>query len=104
MRTLRWVPVAVLVAAGCGGGAKPPAEHAGAAATTPPPELGRPTDSVSSAAAPAAPGAQTVRATPGPTTKNAAAPGELRDSVIKPKVLIDEKTGAVTPVTKKPRS
>ena len=110
MRARRWFPAAMLAAlaaAACGGGAKPSADQAGTPATTPvpaanAPEIARPTDSSSSAHAPATPGAPTVRATPG-TKANAAAPGELRDSVIKPKVLIDEKTGAVTPVTKKPR-
>lgn len=107
MRTRRWFPVAILAAA-CGGGAKPSADQAGAAATTPAPaanapEVARPTDSASSARAPATSSAPTVRATPG-TKAHTAALGELRDSVIKPKVLIDEKTGAVTPVTKKPRS
>ncbi len=39
---------------------------------------------------------------PAPAKTNAAGSQELRDSVIKPSMLIDEKTGAVTPIKKKP--
>jgi hypothetical protein len=104
-----WISAAALAVA-CAGGEKAPADRAAPPAVGAPeasapaanlPEAGRPTDSASSARAQPALAKPSVKAAPEKKT-NAAVPGELRDSVIKPSFVIDEKTGAVTPI-KKPR-
>ncbi|MBI1810064.1 MAG: hypothetical protein HYR75_09225 [Gemmatimonadetes bacterium] len=103
MRASRVCAALALLAAACGGEQKPADQSAPAASTPAPagaPEAARPADSASSARAPGVPATPSVKAAA--DMKNAAAPGELRDSVIKPSVVIDEKTGAATPIRKKP--